>query len=334
MKNKIFSIAVVALLMLATTGLASAETLNLVEKDTNTWDHVENGASVAMTYNTEGTTFDYSLSGKVTTENTQYTLMYYIDKEPTGTPESFVNPGVVGMVLGTVTSDVDKNIATDGVISVDTGSMPYDIDPNGDTNANGGYPGAKIWLVPSADIAGEGINWGNMANFLYEENLPIAENGIPSHLITYKYIEPTPEPTVEPTVTPTPTPTPIPSQTDVPAETYVCGPPTVGISANPDSLNFGSLYPGTTSNVQELTVTLTETTDNVGDCEPIDVSTTVSVTTSEWSPYADITTNVNGSPTVVVVTTTSDSAFELSATVGSEVTPGSYTQTITIDATY
>lgn len=305
MNSKITAILIAFLVLLSIGGSASAATLNLVTKNTATWDHAGNGL-VNLYYNEEGTMFVYSLNGVVTLPNTEYTLMYYVDKKPTGTPESFVNPGVVGQVITTVTSDADKKVATSG--EVDILSMPFAIDPNGEVGANSENPGAKVWLVPSADVV-DGINWANMGNFLYEENLGGAVNGVPSHLILYTKIGD--------------------GSASGEGIVGVCVEPTVGI-AIPDTVSYGKLYAGETTTA-DLEVIVTEYVSDMG-CGTKIVPVTINVDLGAWSNLG-ITSPVVESISSEVETEIVKS-FVLSANVGADVPAGSYTQTITVEAVY
>jgi hypothetical protein len=304
--SKISSILVALLVLFSIGGSATAATLNLVTKNTQTWDHAGNGL-VVLEYNEAGTDFVYDISGVVTLPNTEYTLMYYVDKEPTGKPESFVNPGVVGQIITTVTSDTSGNVEKSGVVNIL--SMPFAIDPNGVEGANGGYPGAKVWLVPTTDIV-DGINWVNMGNFLYEENLVSDNGGVPSHLITYTETTESGETT---------------------ADLGVCVEPSVGIAV-PETISFGKLYAGESASA-DLDVEVTEYVSDE-DCVGKGVSVSVTVTPGAWTSDANILTTVDETVKSVMVTTTVSLNFVLNAAVGADVVPGSYTEVITVEAVY
>jgi len=96
-----------------------AQTIILTHKDPSEW--IPYGETITLTFNTCGTTFDYSLDEIVT----DYSLVYYIDQE-----DRFVNWGKV-FVIGPANSD-----------SVNIPSMPFAEDIN--------YAdGAKFWLIPT-----------------------------------------------------------------------------------------------------------------------------------------------------------------------------------------
>ncbi|MFA4870833.1 MAG: hypothetical protein WC623_21730 [Pedobacter sp.] len=120
------------------------------------------------------------------------------------------------------------------------------------------------------------------------------------------------------------------------ASLQVCGRPFIGITA-PTTINFGLLYPGS-STQQTLTVNATEFTD--GTCTNQDISVLISVVPSPWltviggNSNTGITTSVSPTSPTITVNTTGSSTFTLTANVGADVVPASYTQTITVTATY
>jgi len=117
------------------------------------------GIWATLTYNLTGPTFDYSLSGKVTKNSTEYRLIYYTD------PWAGDNPGAL---IGTGTSTATGDITMSG--SVDLG---MDLPASSDQN----HPeGAKIWLVPSSDYNSSSASTGPMtswspADYLFETAL-------------------------------------------------------------------------------------------------------------------------------------------------------------------
>ena len=183
--NKLRTIGVLALLLMATVSIASAETLRLTQKDTVTWAEIS-GETATLIYNPTGTPFSYTVDGKVPMESTEYALIYYADVVPTGS----TTPGVVGKIIAVATSDATGTIHMDGTRVME--SIPYAEDANSFVGSNSpGNPGAKIWLVPTSDIipgteaTPKTLNWNNFANYLFEENMVGAVNGVPSELITY-----------------------------------------------------------------------------------------------------------------------------------------------------
>ena len=222
--NKKISLLLTVMFIASGIGMASAETLNLVTKD-STWKETSAG-HVTLIYNPSGNVFNYNVSGTVPLSSTSYSLIYYKDvaSPPTTTP------GIIGKIIATSTSTDTGSIAMSG--NSDIGPIPQ----SGDANS----PGAKIWLIPSSEITAEGSSpkWSSgvyPANYLFEANQRDstgAEMIGTSQLITYTKADvntENPGLTTGVTVPPT-TPEPI-----------------VSISINTASLNFGSIRPGETS---------------------------------------------------------------------------------------
>jgi hypothetical protein len=130
---------------------------------TDPWLIVEGGMWGKMKYYVEGSVFDFVFNGHGLPIGVDYTLIYY--------PDPWPGDGLICLGSGTVAAcdeEVDCEGGGSGNIhikgSVDTGSFPIEEDEN--------YPdGAKIFLVPSADVDCEGrimAGWtGDDAN-LYE----------------------------------------------------------------------------------------------------------------------------------------------------------------------
>ena len=183
--NKIISILLISILAMSIT--ASAEVLNLTQKN-STWFEVLDGANATLIYSSSGEMFTYSIEGKVP-NNENYSLIYYEDQE-----NRFVNWGFVGAIIdNNIVPDENLSISKNG--TVDIGSIPHANDTN--------YPnGSKIWLIPTTNIhvAEDNItmipDW-NPDAYLFEENLRDENNTeIPgtSHLIVYTKIIETPTP--------------------------------------------------------------------------------------------------------------------------------------------
>jgi len=125
--------------------------LDLTKKDL-AWNPI--GELIEITYTVVGEEFEFSEIP------VGYTLIYYKD-EFTELGERIANP----QPAITVTSDI--------------GNLPQVNDANIDSLANycqepDNYEhckGGKLWLVPTADLTGETLNWANMANYYYETDL-------------------------------------------------------------------------------------------------------------------------------------------------------------------
>lgn len=133
------------------------------------WMIVEGGMWGKMKYKLSGPTFDFVFNGHGLPVSQPYTLIYY--------PDPWPGDGLICLGSGVTTESVVCNGDADCVPyqggnvhikgSVNTGSLPIEADENKEY-------GAKIFLVPSADVDCDGrkmIGWtGNDAN-LYEDVL-------------------------------------------------------------------------------------------------------------------------------------------------------------------
>ncbi len=137
-----------------------------------------------MRYNLLGDKFRFSFQGKRLLPETDYTLIYYPDEWP----------GNGLMCLGANTTNPNGNIQIRGQLEILTG-LPAPYDKNFNPVAPSGAAGAKIWLVPSADVKCDAsgeidaetglpadpsmlLAW-NPASYLFEANL-----------IVYQYSQP------------------------------------------------------------------------------------------------------------------------------------------------
>jgi hypothetical protein len=308
--NKIITVFV-ALILMSTISIASAETLRLTQKDPNTW--VEMGNSATLTYNTVGATFDYTLVGNVP-NNEPYSLIYYKDQT-----NRFVNWGLVGAVIAENIPVVNNHIDITG--SADIISLPQ----TGDIN----YPaGAKIWLVPTANVhvAEDGKtlvpDW-NPAAYLFEEN--IRTNGVEvagtSHLITYTNVV-----------------------SDVVVgnvEVKSCPVGTVGLEITPVVLNFAAVFPGQSVSVVGTLTATTYGYDEPTYCEAPPETVVVSVVATQWTGVEGnvmpaestvITAGTQvfefGSSYPIQTDTPLNAGFVLTPPIGT--VPDTYTQTITV----
>lgn len=158
-------------------GKSNKAHLYLFEKDAAdpAWPIVPGGAFGKMQYNQSGPTFDFVFNGHRLEPGYEYTLLYY--------PDPWPGENLICLGDGTVNEEGNIHIQA----SADTGDLPAE----GDENALLDPPGAKIWLVLSADVNCEGIEdpyspaqmtgW-NPAEYLFEYDL-----------ITFDYTEDEPE---------------------------------------------------------------------------------------------------------------------------------------------
>ena len=126
-------------------------TLSMTKKDTTTWQPV--GSPMDIGYTVVGETFE------VTGVPEGYTAIYYKD-------------GVVGL-----SGRIDN--PQPAISIVGAGNLPHaddaNVDPSADyTQEPDNYNlarGAKIWVVPTADLNAGELTWANMANYYYETDL-------------------------------------------------------------------------------------------------------------------------------------------------------------------
>lgn len=131
------------------------------EKIPSTWEIIEDGAWGKMKYNLSGEEFEFVFNGHGLEPNTEYALIYYAD---IGQLPNF-SPWIYnGGSLATGTSNRGGNIHIADSVDLNT-SLPIE----GDQNA----PGAKIWLVLTADYdtsTGTFSAW-NPTEYLFEYEL-------------------------------------------------------------------------------------------------------------------------------------------------------------------
>jgi len=319
MNRKLGTIGVIALLLMAMTSIASAETLTLelTTKDPVTWEATDSGA-VTLTYNSAGATFDYSVVGTVPSSNTQYALIYYADK-----PDRFVSWGGdnPGAVIGTGMSDGSGNINFAGSKELNI-NLPHPNDANFDTTETDycyvdeyeNCYGAKLWLVPTSALTNEDslplVSWAP-TEYLFETDLI---------RYTYRAL----------------------ATNNVMAtgniQVGVCPVGVVGLSINENNLNFGAILPGETG-TDVITVTASANGYDPRICnnyEDAPETVDVGIALSDWSYSTYImsseVTSVDGLPATLEVDQLYDVTFDVTPPIGTIA--GAYTQTITISAIY
>jgi len=136
------------------------------------WSVVEDGAWGLLKYNLSGDTFDFEFEGEALEPDTSYALIYYADPWPGDNPGAWITGG---------TTDGDGKIELEGSCNLDT-DLPNPDDENYDNPVNGqDPPGAKIWLVLSADYndnlaeTGPMTAW-NPTEYLFERNTVIFDD--------------------------------------------------------------------------------------------------------------------------------------------------------------
>jgi hypothetical protein len=125
-------------------GKSNVGHLMLFQKDTTTWEVVEDGAWGKMKYNLMGPTFDFVFNGHGLAGG-MYTLIYY--------PDPWPGNGLICLGDGT---------ARGGNVHI-----------KGSVETSGDLIDAKIWLVPSDDVdcVSQIMKGWNGEEYLFEYNL-------------------------------------------------------------------------------------------------------------------------------------------------------------------
>ena len=157
------------------------KTLILDNKDPQNWTRMIDQTLGTLTYNTAGQKFTGTFNATNLAHTTNYSLIYYADKQTRFENWGGNNPGAV---IATFTTDGSGNINL-GAIDTELGmDLPAADDWNGSTFANyclspdlyNTCRGAKIWLVPTSDLTGDAnlpLDAWNPANYLFETDLII-----------------------------------------------------------------------------------------------------------------------------------------------------------------
>ena len=128
----------------------------LENKSGDEWSPVIDNRWGLLTFNSSGSTFDYTFKGYALEAGTEYSLIYYADPWPGNNP---------GALIGTMTTNSNGDI-----VHSDSLDLSMDLPDPGDDN----YPtGAKIWLVPSTDYdsGSKSLTAWNLADYLLETTL-------------------------------------------------------------------------------------------------------------------------------------------------------------------
>lgn len=139
-------------------------TLVLENKDPTTWNVIANdNIQATLTFDTVGNDgiFNYELDAEGLTPEKEYAIIYYGDQDPRFNLWGGDNPGAV---IDTFTTDWSGNAIKSGSseINMNLPNIPdWNINPSPDYcdnhNAYDDYEhckGAKIWIVPTADLTG------------------------------------------------------------------------------------------------------------------------------------------------------------------------------------
>jgi len=158
----------------------SPTTTLILENKDSSWNIINDTIQATITFDTVAPTFNYQLTATGLTGSTDYTIIYYADRDPRFSLWGGDNPGAV---IDTFTTDASGNNVQTNSVNL---AMNLPCDPDWNINPGDEYRyapdnyvhwqgGAKIWIVPSVDYdVGQlkVINW-NPTTFLFETDLII-----------------------------------------------------------------------------------------------------------------------------------------------------------------
>ena len=168
----------------------------LENKNTTTWQPIADDIQGILTYKLVGSEFEFEFEAEGLANETNYSLIYYADRQ-----DRFVNFGGdnPGALIAEVTANSSGEVSVSGSTNLQM-NLPHIDDWNGSSEANycgnaegDNYRlcrGAKIWLVPADDYNGTDkvVSWANMGSYLYETDLVVyddtANDGTALHLGT------------------------------------------------------------------------------------------------------------------------------------------------------
>ena len=140
----------IALLAGAVAAAGDAQVIKLVTKDITTWEPIDGGAFGSLMYQDDRFVFN----GHWLVPGESYTLIGYNEASWAG-DETIFGVGV---------ADKNGNVKIKGDAVTLT---PYAYT----TGEYAGQTGAKVWLVPTASMAGANLLWLNPGTVLYETSL-------------------------------------------------------------------------------------------------------------------------------------------------------------------
>jgi len=152
--------------------------------DPSTWETTDD-REATLTYKLVSDCFEYELEASGLEANTEYSMIYYADRQDRFENWGGDNPG---RLLGTFTSNNDGEYSTSDFV---TSSVCIDLPASSDWNANSeadycvsdnyeSCRGAKVWIVPSGDYDSgvKKLTAWNPDNYLYETDLITFDAGL------------------------------------------------------------------------------------------------------------------------------------------------------------
>ena len=154
-------------------------TVELRSKNSTTWQPESPGVGT-LTYELAASTFNYEFEASGLTEDKDYSLIYYADKQDRFEDWGGDNPGAL---IATAQTNDEGKISIEGSTNLGM-DLPHKNDWNGTSEANycdvaNGFDdydlcrGAKVWLVPSNryDVSSKKLMGWNPEEYLFETDL-------------------------------------------------------------------------------------------------------------------------------------------------------------------
>lgn len=211
------------------TAITYDSTLLLENKDPSTWAIKSgDGIKATLNYNSSGTEFEFKLTAIGLVASTNYSLIYYANPWPGNNPGALLGGTWLGsdiMASGGVTGSID--LGHDLPTPPDSNMVvSHCLPPD---NYSPPCYGAKIWLVLSSDYDGIEMTRWNPTSYLFETSL-----------IAYTDTDATPSGSIATTTT------------------IVEPVATIGLTATPTTIDFGSVEIGACS-TPVVVITLSNT---------------------------------------------------------------------------
>lgn len=168
-------------IMIAMVSVTSAVSVDIVHKDTTTWNEIDSAGLLEYTMPCSGSEMTYNFTivePSNMTPDTDYCLLFY-----TRNAENVSWNNTANEVWNHQGSKIIKCATTDntGYFVPMTGTFNFSLYGTGLDNINdgddydGSVEGAKVWLVPRTDITEGTVDavtgWGNLEMFLFETEL-------------------------------------------------------------------------------------------------------------------------------------------------------------------
>ena len=165
----------VVVLMIAMVSATSAASVDIVHKDTTTWNEIDSAGLLEYTMPCTGEVMTYNFTivePSNMSANTSYSLVFY-SRTNVGTwnPDTVWNNQNTSLIISGIT-DGSGDLVLTGTFDFSLHGQGLE-NINDSKDYNGLVRGAKVWLVPSADYNStqSKITSWNPTNFLFETEL-------------------------------------------------------------------------------------------------------------------------------------------------------------------